>query len=267
MSAEGPTGEQSFAEALGSMAGVVYVVQPGLALLDTAVAAARRVGDAPTVRVIASGGTLRSFRSRFRAAARAAELVDRGGLSFRAYDEWTATPALVGAETAYAPVIVGTARGVFPGADDSFAAAAYDQCDRHWDDASAFHLHTPPLSVVRETMAAEFGDSARDAFETALDTIDRGSESAFDEVYAVLVIAGHEELLHYDVSKWGEDIGLASKATFSRKKNQLEEWGIIETEKVSVDVGRPRQRLLLTDEYRERVETEGLAGLLSSVVY
>ncbi|MFW6153464.1 MAG: hypothetical protein ACOC42_03805, partial [Halobacteriota archaeon] len=49
--------------------------------------------------------------------------------------------------------------------------------------------------------------------------------------------------LLYDVSKWGEDIGLASKATFSRKKSELEDAGVIDTEKEYIDVGRPRLRL------------------------
>jgi DNA-binding MarR family transcriptional regulator len=63
---------------------------------------------------------------------------------------------------------------------------------------------------------------------------------------SLLVAARNRELL-YDISRWGEDVGLASKATFSRTKSQLEERGLLDTEKVPIDVGRPRLRLRLTD--------------------
>lgn len=48
---------------------------------------------------------------------------------------------------------------------------------------------------------------------------------------SLLVVAKNEELL-YDISKWGKDAGVASKATFSRMKQQLEEMGLVNTEKV-----------------------------------
>jgi hypothetical protein len=54
--------------------------------------------------------------------------------------------------------------------------------------------------------------------------------------------------LLYDISKWGEDVGIASKATFSRTKSKLEESDLITTEKVPIDVGRPRLRLKFQNE-------------------
>jgi len=61
------------------------------------------------------------------------------------------------------------------------------------------------------------------------------------------VAARNGDLL-YDISRWGEDVGIASKATFSRTKTRMEESGVIATEKVPIDVGRPRLRLRLGDE-------------------
>ena len=66
---------------------------------------------------------------------------------------------------------------------------------------------------------------------------------------ALLAGARHSELLS-EISKWGEDVGLASKATFSRSKSDLEDVGIVETEKVPIDVGRPRLRLRLVEDLR-----------------
>lgn len=268
MSTEEPTGEQLFGESLSAVTGPAYVVAPTTETLEEVVGAARGMAEPPTLRVLASGSTLRSFRDRFQAAARAADLVARHGLRFGVLEDTVATPSVIDREAVYAPVIVGSSRSVLSGSDSAFAAEAYEQCEGLWTMSSEFALHTPPLTAIRETMAAEFGTAASEAFDAALGTIERSSDpTAFDEVYAVLLIAGHEELLHYDLSKWGEDIGLASKATFSRKKNELEDWGVLRTEKESIDVGRPRQRLLLTDEYRERVTEEGVAELVTSVVY
>uniref|UniRef100_UPI000A78D6B4 transcriptional regulator TbsP domain-containing protein n=1 Tax=Halococcus thailandensis TaxID=335952 RepID=UPI000A78D6B4 len=65
----------------------------------------------------------------------------------------------------------------------------------------------------------------------------------------------------YDISRWGEDAGVASKATFSRKKTQLEEQGLLETEKVPIDVGRPRLRLLLGEERLREADADELASV------
>jgi predicted transcriptional regulator len=82
-----------------------------------------------------------------------------------------------------------------------------------------------------------------------------------DEVgLSLLVAAKHEQLL-YDISRWGEDTGVASKATFSRTKTHLEEQGLIETEKVPIDVGRPRLRLILGNERLREAGTEELSSV------
>lgn len=78
----------------------------------------------------------------------------------------------------------------------------------------------------------------------ALDTA-RG-EDGFDEVVVSLLAAAKHGQLLYDISKLGEDVDVASKATFSRTKTTLEERGLIATEKVPIDVGRPRLRCCST---------------------
>ncbi|MFB6184704.1 MAG: DUF5821 family protein, partial [Haloarculaceae archaeon] len=69
-----------------------------------------------------------------------------------------------------------------------------------------------------------------------------------------------------DISKWGEDIGLASKATFSRTKTKLEDMGLIDTEKVPIDVGRPRLRLMLGDDRLSEADTDELASVAQSLL-
>lgn len=63
-----------------------------------------------------------------------------------------------------------------------------------------------------------------------------------DGVTISLLVATKNDVLLYNISKWGEDVGIASKATFSRTKIRLEDLGVIDTEKVLIDIGRPRLR-------------------------
>ncbi len=75
----------------------------------------------------------------------------------------------------------------------------------------------------------------------------RGGGDGLDEVTIALLVAARHNVLLYDISKWGEDVQLASKATFSRTKNLLEDSGLLATEKVPIEVGRPRLRLVLAN--------------------
>lgn len=71
---------------------------------------------------------------------------------------------------------------------------------------------------------------------------------SLDAVSVALVAAAQSGALSYDLGKWAEETGVASKATISRRKTTLETNGVIYTEKVPVEVGRPRQRLLLAED-------------------
>jgi hypothetical protein len=115
---------------------------------------------------------------------------------------------------------------------------------------------------VLDSLGEEFNSAVESDFRTVLESVEDMDDSGeLDEVgLSLLVAAKHEQLL-YDISKWGEDVGVASKATFSRTKTHFEEQGLLETEKVPIDVGRPRLRLLLGDERLHEADTEELASV------
>ena len=230
--------------------------------------AARDAGTAtPAVRVVATGSRLREFRDDFGAAALAAELVADDRLGLRATAALDGTPVAASRSQVYVPVVVnGTNTGVAAAAAP-FTDEVFRQCASAWEEGTPFDLRTPPLSTIRETLTAEIGPDARADFDAVLTTVERDHDpTAFDPVTAaLLVVARHRQLL-YDVSNWGADVGLASKATFSRKKNRLEDLGVVETERESVPTGRPRQRLFLTETYRNRIDDEGPASVLAGVL-
>ena len=125
-----------------------------------------------------------------------------------------------------------------------------ESLDSDWKSAAQFSRRTPGLPRLRQTMEQKLGEEFRKDFHAILSSFDelRGTGDGFNEVSIALLAGARNELLFYDVSRWGEDVGLASRATFSRKKNVLEDIDVIETSKQPVNVGRPKQRLHLVDE-------------------
>lgn len=248
----------------------VYLLDPPEVLLRPLVESlAAFDGVSPTVRVLTDGTTLRRFRRDFEAAATAAGLVADGSLAVRAWaDGGAVTPLLAGPDRVYVPVLLGGVDTVVAAAPADCAPSVFQFCVEAWGDTDHFPLRTPPLAAVRESLASEFGPEFRADFDAVRSTTERGHDPReFDPALVALCLGAHYERLHYDVSGWGAEIGLASKATFSRKKGHLEDLGVLTTEQVSTRTGRPRQRLLLTDEYRERVADEGIVAVIRSLLY
>ncbi|MEZ3145111.1 DUF5821 family protein [Halobaculum sp. MBLA0143] len=219
------------------------------------------------LRVLGRRAVLRELRQDFLMGSRTANLVDAGAVSLREAELDHETPAVVAPDGVHALVSVEDTAGSLPTNHPEFESDARTACAELWETADQYPLRTPALSSLRRSMTDDLGQEFRDGFETALEVAaSLRDRTAFHEVRAALAVAAERELLHYDVSRWGEDSGLASTASFSRHKTDLEAEGVIETEKEPVQMGRPRQRLLLTDEYRAVVEEEGLAGLVSRVM-
>ena len=246
----------------------VYVTDANAGDVERLIETIENEPEAAELRVLATGEELRKLRRDFLLAARASDLIERGRLSFRTRQPTTNTTTLISPERTLVPVQIEAQTALVRTDGEGFTGEAYETCERNWDEAEEFDLHTPPLSAIRETMSAEFDADTRADFDRVLDTTaDARDRSELDEVLATLLVAAKQELLHYDVSKWGEDIGLASKATFSRKKGSLEEMGVVTTSKEIAEMGRPRQRLSLTDTYREKIEENGLSALVNNIVY
>ncbi len=207
-------------------------------------------GSLPAIRMLADDGALKTTLDDFIVASRAADLIDSGTLSIRTLEDETTNSLLVSDESVLAIVAAGDRIAALTTEDSSFVDSARDAYSDHWEAAEAFRLRTPPITRVRETLTADIGEAARADFDAVLGSLEtaRGNGDGLDEVTISLLVAAKNEILLYDISKWGEDVGIASKATFSRTKTRLEDNGLIATEKVPIDVGRPRLRLQLGDE-------------------
>lgn len=134
----------------------------------------------------------------------------------------------------------------------------------------------PSRNAVEESLKEEFGEEfytdfisllelSEDYQKNDLDEESNGRKSKHALHFTLLITASKHNLLLYDVGQWGENVGLLSKATVSRVKKRLEENDLLETEPVVQPVGRPRQRLSMTEQYDE-VSDEQLVGQLGVMV-
>jgi hypothetical protein len=187
-------------------------------------------------------------------------------VALRAGEVEGVTPMLIGDEAVYAPLLSREAAITTSETDPEFVADANEHARKAWESSEEFSLRTPGLERLTATLEADVGADVRADFEESLE-VGRAlrDRTDFHEITAAIVAGAKHGVLHYDLSKWGEDVGLGSKATFSRKKGQLEDAGVVETEKEPIDMGRPRQRLFLTDTYQEIAEERGVAEIVDRV--
>ena len=207
--------------------------------------------DPPKVNFLTRESVLKWVRDDFVLASKAADLVATGALSVRTIDDPFRDSLLVSDSAVMSFVTAGELTAGHVTGDEGFVEAATEKWLTRWKNGEEFSLRTPEYSRVETSLGEAFdAECARD-FRRMLNTMESTRGDGFDVVeVSLLVTAKHEELL-YDISMWGETVGVASKATFSREKTNLEERGIIETEKVPIDVGRPRLRLVLPDDLQE----------------
>jgi len=235
--------------AFDAVDGEVYVVNPAGDSIPDLVFRLHEVADPPTVRLLAPKDPLKAAVADFIVAGHAADLVAAETLSIRVLAETPKASLVVADDAVVSLVEGGDSVGGLTTDDETFVGEVRDHYEAVWAANDEFTLRTPPLSRVRETLAADLGEGTAADFDAVLDSLSvaKGDGEGLDEVTIALLVAARNGELLYDVSKWGEDVGLASKATFSRKKTQLEDSGLIDTEKVPIDVGRPRLRLRLAD--------------------
>jgi hypothetical protein len=225
-------------------------------------------GELPSIRLLAEERTLKDVMDDFIVASNTADLVDAGVMSLRTSEAMPANSLLVTRQRVIALVDAGTHVAGLTDEDGDFVDAAWSYYNDHWDSADEFSLRTPPISQVRQSLEDDIGPEAEDDFDHILTSLEtaRGDGDGLDEVTISLLVAAKNEALLYDISKWGEDVGIASKATFSRTKTRLEDMGLIDTEKVPIDVGRPRLRLKLGDERLANADNGQLATVAQSIL-
>jgi len=243
-----------------------FVVNPNRSTLETLI---HTLIDGTTdgkTTVLAAEDVLKTVMNDFLVGSKAADLIEAERLTLQVVEAPPNHSIVIGDDELTALVEVGEDAGALSADDDDFVASAREYYEHVAAAASSYSLRTPPLSEVRDTLEADIGPATARDFDAVLSSLEtaRGEGEGLDEVTISLLVAARNNELLYDISKWGEDVGLASKATFSRTKTSLEESGLIDTEKVPIDVGRPRLRLLLGDDRLEDAPADELATVAQS---
>ena len=219
------------------------------ALIEALITVLGETDDPPNIHLLITESVLKWVRDDFVLASEAADLIENETLSIRASDDPFENQLVITEESVVSLVTAGEHTAGLPTDHEEFVSEANEKWGERWDQAEEFSLRTPPRSRMEASLNDEFGSEVEGGFRAMLESAESTrNDEGLDEVGMSLLVAAKHELLLYDISKWGEDIGLASKATFSRAKTNLEESGLIETEKVPIDVGRPRLRLLLGED-------------------
>lgn len=221
--------------------------------------------EPPAVHVLAAEPVLKELVDDFTVASTTADFVANGVLSLRTTEERLDGPLLFTDDRVVSIVSTGRRTAGLTTDDAEFVDAARSQYVDRWDAAETFKLRTPPLSRVQGTMEDEFGPRMVEDFDRMRATLGTVGDTV-DVVDICLLAAAKNEALLYDISTWGEDVGVASRATFSRKKTRLEQHGLLDTEKVPIDVGRPRLRLLLGDERLREADADDLVSVAASIL-
>jgi len=246
----------------------LFVVDPSAETIVSLVEAAVGRDDLPEMSMLVDEGTLKRVMEDFLVASKAADLVADGALDLRVLEETVDNALFVSPSRVVVLVSTDDHVAALASDDGEFVDEVYETHADAFDDAETYGLRTPAISRVRETLEAEIGGAAREDFDAVLAAIDsaRGDDGGLDEVTVSLLVAAKNDVLLYDISKWGEDVGIASKATFSRTKTRLEDLGVIDTEKVPIDVGRPRLRLKLGDERLRDLDADDLADEVAAML-
>ncbi|MFB6219038.1 MAG: transcriptional regulator TbsP [Halobacteriaceae archaeon] len=249
------------AGALADEPGEVLLVNPSPAVLEQFVETVADRERRPETRLLGEEEALKAATEDFILASQAADLIEAGDLAIRTAD-LPRSSLLVTPDRVVSLVAVGDGMGGLATDDEEFVGAVADAYEAAWEEADEFSLRTPAISRVRETLADSIGPEVEADFEAMLASVETArGDDGLDEVVISLLVAAKNEVLLYDVSKWGENVGIASKATFSRAKTRLEDLGLVETEKVPIDVGRPRLRLMPGDDRLAEAPIEDLAAV------
>jgi len=167
-------------------------------------------GELPTIRMLAEERPIKETMEDFLVASRAADLIDTGGLSIRVLSDPAANSLLISGDSVLALVSAGDRIAALTTDDSAFVDSARESYDEQWDAAETYRLRTPPISRVRETLADDISEAARDDFDAVLAELDtaRGDGEGLDEVTISLLVAAKKRgpaVRHLEVGRRRRD--------------------------------------------------------------
>lgn len=253
----------AFSQAL-SGASKVAVATSSVADITDLVVALEDADEETDVEILTDSDTVVELRELFFTTSRLVDYVLADTLTIRARESplqsLIITEDAVGAVAGFRegnPAVVETT-------DTSVVAGTLKAFEERFERAETVTFWKPGYATMLEELEARFDESLVADVTDGLDAARDGEEPAVEinPVYVTLLVGGYNEASFYRLSRWGEATQLGSCANFSRKKQELEELDLIETEQIPIDVGRPRQRLLLGD----ALEAETIEDIVDTAI-
>lgn len=239
------------------------VVDPPELLLPDLIDRIEATAPADPVRLLLSPGVATSVGEEFLVESRIAEAMADDRLRVRRATSRCADRLLLAADQAGVLVSVEQRVTVMPMDADPMVEEFHEVYEPVWESAERFSTRAPPRQALyeegREQLSEAFSSQLRRAIEHASTLEWHGSPTP---VGLALAVAARTDAHHYDLCTWAEESGFTSRSTVARRKQRLEETGVLEVEPVPQERGRPRQRLLVGDARVADADAEELVATL-----
>lgn len=204
--------------------------------------------DLSGMEILVSKTTADNLRRSFPLNSKLKEILEQHNATLYLTEEPSLPTTVIDGNQAHYYVRMGSVRRFVKLSDGEIGSILTDEFESLLESASRVNIDTPAWSELLTKLESVVGSQTRSEFEQLIEAAKLEEMDSLDAVSVALVAAAQSGALSYDLGKWAEETGVASKATISRRKTTLETNGVIYTEKVPVEVGRPRQRLLLAED-------------------
>lgn len=206
--------------------------------------------------VIIPESEARQVQLNFPLNSKTAELVKQNRLSLYSTETKPLSNIVLDGSDFYNLIRLGEIEQFAKSTDKDHSTKIDEEFTRMKDTSELIKLDILAWSVLLTQLEETVDTETRREFERLIEAARIENLGALDDISVAIIAAAQSGALLNDLGNWAEEVHLASKATFSRRKQNLEEEGIIYTEKVPIEVGRPKQRLLLSDD----VDDIGIQG-------
>ncbi|WP_410767395.1 DUF5821 family protein [Haloferax sp. DFSO60] len=203
------------------------------------------------LRLLTNRETVKDADNDFIISSRLSQYIEDGMLSLRVNRERHPSSVFVTSdEVTYIHPTTEDEGILLSSADGDVVIAVREKYISQWKDGRRFQLSKPSYARMLESIGDDLGESMEQSVQSVFESagLAHRGESQMDEVDIYLLVGAQNNQQFYDICNWGEDMGIASRAKFSKHKRALEDAGLIDTEKVATDIGRPRQRLVLAND-------------------
>jgi hypothetical protein len=212
--------------------------------------------DAMHFNVVIPEEKARDIRLNFPLNARISELIEQDMLRIYSTDTTPLSTIILDGPRFYTHVRLGQTEQFAKSTDDDLRMMLDEIFTQITESAELVDPDILAWSVLLDQLEQTVDPETRQEFERLIEAARIENLGALDNISVAIIAAAHSGALLNDLSTWAGEVGFASAATFSRRKQKLEDAGIIYTERVPIEVGRPKQRLKLSDDVNE-VEVRG----------